>query len=406
MTQATSERSARRGKSYDAVVVGAGPAGSATARGIAQQGFDVLLLEEHAAVGAPPHCSGLVTPRTLALAGVGDRFTINALGGARIHSAGGKRLCIGGERTRAYAIDRPALDRALAEQAQSAGAELLTGTRLTEIEHERGQVRLRLRREHRDCEITTRLLIGADGAQSRVAAAMRSEVLQQETLVGLGAEVRLRTERSDFVEVFAGNRIAPGFFGWMIPLGNGLARLGIATSNGARPVHYLKRLIEGFPQVFGGMDVLRYYGGLIPLKRLARICDERMLLAGDAAGHVKPTSGGGIYTALLGAAHCARTAVQALMRDQLGAGALAGYQAAWTREMGQELERGWDLRRAVLSLDDRQLDRLLGLLGNSALQKTIARHGDIDFPSALASRLLGRAPWLINFARLALRGPW
>src|SRR3972149_11150155 len=90
----------------DVAVVGAGPAGSRTARDIARQGFKVLLLEEHRRVGVPCHCSGLISPRTLALGEMGEGVVINRLQGAYIHTAGGQEVALGAEDVRAVAIDR------------------------------------------------------------------------------------------------------------------------------------------------------------------------------------------------------------------------------------------------------------------------------------------------------------
>ena len=95
---------------YDAVVVGAGPAGSATARDIARKGFKVLVLEEHATVGRPTHCSGLVTPRTLETAGVGHDIVLNRIVGARISVPSGKEVVVGGDRVHALVVDRAQFD--------------------------------------------------------------------------------------------------------------------------------------------------------------------------------------------------------------------------------------------------------------------------------------------------------
>ncbi|MGI8554485.1 MAG: geranylgeranyl reductase family protein [Dehalococcoidia bacterium] len=391
------------GGSYDAVVAGAGPAGAATAREIAQQGFRVLLLEEHQRVGRPSHCSGLVSPRTLALAGIGDDLIINRITGAVIHSPAGAELAIGGDRLHALAIDREGFDRALVQRAQDAGAELALGTKVISSDCLNGQLLVRVRYRRRDLFIQTRLLIGADGAQSRVARGLDTHTLDSDRVVGLGAEVKLSTAYPQCAHVFVGRGVAPGFFAWVIPLGRERARLGIATNGGRPPVHYLRALLDRYPQIFAGVENVRQYGGLIPLKRLSRITGDGVMLVGDAAGHVKPTSGGGIYTALLGAGLCAKVAAKVLTHGDVSAGRLACYETAWARVMGKELERGWDLRRAVLAFSDDEIGRLLRLLRSPRLQPVISRYGDIDFPSHLASRLVLQGP-LLRLMRVALKG--
>ena len=390
-------------RDYDAIVVGAGPAGSATARDIAARGFRTLLIEEHEAVGEPLHCAGLVTPRTLELAGVTDGLVINELRGGFVNSPLGARLPLGGERLRAVAIRRQRLDELLAAAAQRAGAELRTGARLVALERRPGTLAVQVSWRGRPQALRTRLLIGADGTQSRVARWLGVRSRHEERIVGLGVEARLETERQDFLEIFVGNSIAPGFFGWVIPLGEGRARIGIATNDGARPIHYLNRLLETFPRLFAGAQFGRLYGGVIFLKRPHRIYCENAMLVGDAAGQVKPTSGGGIYTGLVGAKHCARAAVRALAEDDVSAASLARYQKAWGREMSRELTRGWDLRRIFLGLDDRELDRLISVFRSQRLRRLAEQHGDIDFPARLFSHLPLGVPILRPFLRAALR---
>jgi len=388
---------------YDAIVVGAGPTGSATARDIAAHGFRTLLIEEHKAIGEPLHCAGLVTPRTLELAGVTDGLVINEVRGGFVNSPLGTRLPLGGDRLRAVAIHRQRLDELLAAAAQRAGAELRTGARLVALERQPGTLAVHLSWRGWQQALRTRLLIGADGAQSRVARWLGLRGRYEERIVGLGVEAKLETERRDFLEIFVGNSIAPGFFGWVIPLGEGRARIGIATNDGRRPIHYLRSLVETFPQVFAGAEFGRLYGGVIPLKRPQRIYCENAMLVGDAAGQVKPTSGGGIYTGLVGAKHCAQAAVNALAEDDVSAASLARYQKAWAREMSRDLARGWDLRRIFLALDDRELDALISVFRSPWLRRLAEQHGDIDFPSRLFSRLPLAIPVLRPFLHTALR---
>ena len=388
---------------YDAVVVGAGPAGSATARDVAVRGFRTLLIEEHEAIGEPLHCAGLVTPRTLELAGVTDGLVINELRGGFVNSPLGARLPLGGDRLRAVAIHRQRLDELLAVAAQQAGTELWTSARLVGLERQPGALAVHVSWRGRPQALRTRLLIGADGAQSRVARWLGLWARHEERIVGLGMEARLQTERQDFLEIFVGNSIAPGFFGWVIPLGEGRARIGIATNDGKRPIYYLGSLLEAFPRLFAGAQFGRLYGGVIPLKRPHRIYCENAMLVGDAAGQVKPTSGGGIYTGLVGAKHCAQAAVRALSEDDLSSTSLARYQKAWAREMNRELARGWDLRRIFLALDDRELDGLISVFRSQRLRRLAEQHGDIDFPSRLFASLPLAVPVLRPFLRTALR---
>jgi digeranylgeranylglycerophospholipid reductase len=389
---------------YDAVVVGAGPAGSAVARDVASNGFNVLLLEEHSIIGQPLHCSGLVTPRALALAKVGQHVVQNELRGAIIESPLGKQLPIGGGRVHALAIDRVRLDQAMASQAQERGAELALDARFLRLEPANGLVSACVERRGRRTRILTKLLIGADGAQSKVAKQLGVH-RPRRTVLGLAAEVRAREAAGDRVMILVDRDVAPGWFAWVIPLGDGRFRVGTGTANGLRPMDSLRRLRARLPQYFRDDAILGLTGGHIPLWSPMRLYSENVLLVGDAARQVKPTTGGGVYMGLVGARHAARVAVQSLQREDFSAAFLSRYQKGFMNDAGDELKRGADLQRLFAALSNAHLERLLAKLKSERLAGLINSYGDVDFPSRLLSELLRAVPSLAAFIRAPLRFP-
>ena len=385
---------------YDAVVVGAGPSGCMVSRRIAAEGFSVLLVEEHEQVGHPNHCAGLITPRALNLAGLyPDGLVQNEFRGAIIRSVSGRELSIGGDKTHAVAINRPQLDAMLAEAAQESGAQLLLDTRASHFERSGNGVRIHLDNEHHDWVVETRLLIGADGARSTVGDWAQlpgpSEVIQ-----AVNALVRLPNSDADFVEIFVGRSVAPGWFGWLIPLGDGHARLGVGTTHGS-PRRYLKEMLAAFPQRFRNVEILDTSGGTIPLGLPRQIHADNTMLVGDAACQAKHTSGGGVYTGLLGARSCAQAAVSAFSDDDLSVESLGRYYASWGEQMGGELRVGMLLRSIFVRLGDDDFDRLLQLLSGQPVKRIISEHGDIDHPSHLVTRLIPLFPELKTLSSFA-----
>lgn len=389
---------------YDVVVVGAGPAGSAVARDIAGEGFTVLLLEEHDVIGHPLRCAGLVTARTLELAGVGDDVVQNEIRGAIICSPGGRELYLGGDKSYALAIDRVRMDQRMAHQAQEQGAELCLGTRFLALEYERGLARIHVERKGRHISFQTKLLIGADGALSRVARQLGVHRLDG-MVRGLGAEIRAQGRWRDHVTAVVDKSLTPGWFAWTIPLGDGRLRVGTGTTDGVSPIDSLRGLKVHFPRYFPSGEVSDFAAGGIPLWAPLRSYGDNVLLVGDAARQVKPTSGGGIYTGLVGAKHAARSAVEALRHGDFSRRTLSRYQKTFMGDVGDELKRGADLHRLFASLSNRQLERLLAALSSDGLHKVIKAHGDIDFPSRLFYELVKMAPALVAFVRGPLRFP-
>lgn len=383
--------------------MGAGPAGSRSARNLAASGLRVALVEEHRRIGVPSHCSGLVSPRTLEEADIREPIAANRLTGAYVHTASGGELAIGGGDTRALTIDRVRLDELLCEQAQTAGANLLRA-RMVHARRRNGGVRLDCQRDGRDRQLSARLVVGADGAHSRVARTLGLPG-PREKVCCLGIEGRLRVPRDDFVHVFVGRKLAPGWFGWIIPAGDGLVRMGIGCDRSDKPIRCYRRLVDAFPHLFRDVQVCRMYGGIIPLEFAPRSYGDDVLLVGDAAGQVKPFSGGGIYTGLVAARHAASAAISALAADDTSADSLRGYERAWKSEIGRELVRSLRIRRFGLALSDGDIDRLVPSLGRDGLQPLINRHGDIDYPTRLILRLARSLPALWPLVRLSLRRP-
>jgi flavin-dependent dehydrogenase len=229
----------------------------------------------------------------------------------------------------------------------------------------------------------------------------------------LGMEGRLKYPpegegwRDDFVHVFVGSGLAPGWFGWIIPTGSDIVRVGIGTASGeaVKPIDCYRRLESAFPHLFRGIEPIRMYGGTIPLTFAPRTYGDNVLLVGDAAGQVKPFSGGGIYTSLVAARHAANTVAQVFASGDFSAAGLAPYEKAWKQEVGRELKKSWRLRNFGLGMSDEQVERVVRALQGPRLQAVAARYADIDYPSRVLLRLARSGPALATLAWVTATRP-
>ncbi|MCK5397221.1 MAG: NAD(P)/FAD-dependent oxidoreductase [Thermoplasmata archaeon] len=385
---------------YDVIVVGGGPVGGWTARNIAKAGLKVAVIEEHIKVGEPVQCAGIITPRVFDMVDFAEPSIINEVTGANIFSPAGNKMAIGTEKVQAKIIDRTKFDSLIMDNAIDAGAELISGNRVTGLIM--GD----------SCEVTvgektlkTKLVIGADGAKSNVRSWLGLEEPAY-YLNGFGADIENVHMEQDKVNVFFGSQLAPNFFAWMIPAGD-VVRVGLCMREGQDTVyHYFKKLFEkgsaAAPLLEGG-QVSKTYAGIIPLGLPTKTYANRGMIVGDAASHVKATSGGGIYPGLVCAQDCAQTAIEALEADDTSEKMLANYQKAWHKGIGDELKKDIMIHKVFASLTDEQVEDVFNMVSNEETLAIINKIGDIDYPSRLGWMLLKREKKLLKYAGKFLR---
>jgi digeranylgeranylglycerophospholipid reductase len=358
---------------YDVLVVGAGPAGSSCARFCAESGLSVLCIEEHATIGHPVQCAGLLSLAAFGECGVSSRPVKHTVSGARVISGLGARLCFDAGRPRAYIVDRGMLDREMAMAASAAGAEFRVKTAFHRLGH--GSVITRGIRGRE--EIPYRMLIAADGPRSSVARGLGMERAPW-YLAGIQAEVPYRMD-DRYVDLYPS--ASPDFFGWAIPSGPGRARVGLCGFQQTR-----SRFTAFFRQF--GDSYTDLVTGTIPLGVMPRTYGHRTLFIGDAAGFAKPTSGGGVYTGVRSARHAAETALFCCETGDFSGTALRRYERGWKEDFGKELALGlrlWKIRR---QMTPEEIDRVIRTLDDPEIVAQIIRSGDMDRPSRLVASLM------------------
>ncbi len=391
-------------KSYDIIIVGAGPSGGHVASLLSKQGFDVGLFEEHHEIGRPVQCAGIVSNRIFEILG-SKNGVINEIKGAKVHSPSNRTITIKGDKPRAWVIDRAEFDRVTVEGAVNSGCDLYLGSKVTNIKRKEGKILIEVRKSGTKSNFTGRLIIGSDGVGSAVARAFGFP-RPKEVLSGFGAECLIENEiDSDYVDIFVGNKIAPGFFAWLIPTGSNV-RLGLCTSHHNKNTrHYFEKLLlhKEVKEKLGEVKIEHYVAGAIPLGPMKNITSEGVMLVGDAACQVKPLSGGGIYLGLLCGTHCAKVAAEALELNDLSQKRLRGYFKLVQDDVGKELKRAATLRKIYLGLKDEHLEEGIKILDDERILTLIGKKGDIDYPSGLTKAVLQKAPRLMKFAGPVLK---
>ncbi len=386
-------------RTCEVLIIGAGPAGLVAARDLARAGRDVAVLEEHETVGYPVHCTGLIGLEAFDELRLSPASVRSVVTSASFRVNEGAPLLIRNERLRAAVIDRGLFDGELAATARAAGAVIRTGTRVLRIDVSPSGVAI----EARDgFTCAARAIILACGANYRFNRALGLGVPRAYLLT---AQLEVPARLSDHVDVHFGSRVAPRGFGWVVPFsrdGAEHSRLGLMCRDRA-------------PQRFGAFrDAVATHAGvstdgwptprlkLLPLGPVARTYSTRVLAVGDAAGLVKPTTGGGIYYSLLTGSMAAAVLHDRLSGDRLEAADLEPYERTWRDRLGAEIRIGLAFRTIASRLSDRALHALLELARVDGLVPLLNEHADFNWHRGAALALL-RNP---SFRRVVFNHLW
>lgn len=381
-------------KEYDVVVVGAGPIGSTAARYAAKNGASVLMVEDHGSIGSPVGCTGLLSTRALSECDVepSETFVLNKVRGAFVHPMNGEELPIDGKETKAYVVSRKIFDRTLANMAAKEGVEISLKTRATGIEKNIREQYVQITQEGVERKIRTKVIIAADGVRSNIAKIAGLGQVDK-VLSGIQIEGAYQSHDTDFVELFVGSQ-APGFFAWTVPVSEEISRIGLAIDAGQKSAQEcLENLLKTNKHLSsryngGNLDIVM---GGIPIGPLDNTYSDGVLIVGDAAGQVKPTSGGGIYTGAICAKIAGEVAAMAALENDTTAMRLSEYDRRWRAEIGKELALGMRIHKFIGGLKDEEMDELINSMNEPQILDTITKYGDMDHPSILIKKLLNPA---------------
>jgi digeranylgeranylglycerophospholipid reductase len=373
---------------YDAVVVGAGPAGLMAAAGLAARGRDVLVLEEHDTIGVPVHCTGLLGLDAFDELDL-PRSTIRSIcRSARFIAPDGQSVVIESDDICAAVVERAEFDAVLAARARDAGAAIESGCAVRQISVDAAGVDVtiadgRVRR--------ARALVLACGAQYRFNRELGLGVPRDFMQT---AQIDAPFVPRDHIEVEFGRSVAPRGFAWMVPFardGRAFARLGLMCAGSAasffRPFAASLAARCGVDPAALPAPRLK----VLPLGPVCRTYATRVLAVGDAAGLVKPTTGGGIYYGLLSGCIAADVLGAALACEALDAAALRTYQRRWRERLGPDIRAGLAFRAIAARLDDRAVNAMIRLARVNGIVPLIKRHADFNWHRSAALALLRNA---------------
>ena len=381
-------------KSIDAVVVGGGPCGSLAAWTLAKLGADVAVFEEHREIGLPSHCAGHVSLKGLKRLRLHlpQKIFENKIYGAVFYSPSGLEFRVKRSSPVTCVLNRELLDKHLAELAMKAGAQYFTGRRVISLVSKSGVVAgVSVSRKRAKETVSSNIVIDAEGCSSLLLKRVGLQTLDRSMVVNaIQAEVD-QVDDMDMVEVYLGRKYAPGFFAWIIPKKNGSAKVGLATKAGD-PREYLRRLMQKHQVASKRLMKSKITSlSMHPIslgETIPKTYANGLLVVGDAASQVKPTTGGGIIFGLLCAKIAGEVAYEAVKNGDFSEKFLSRYQFRWKKSIGFELNVMRQLRKRLNRLSDGQMDKIIGLCSRFGVAKALEDAGDVDYEGSALVRMI------------------
>ncbi len=380
---------------FDVIVAGAGPVGSHIARKMAERGYSVAVFEEHDVIGEPVQCTGIIGAECVNRYSIPRDVISTESKSAKFYSPSGRYIRLAMNEVQAYVVDRGAMDAHFAKKAQLLGAEYHLASKIADVRSDDDKVVLRVDGDGRSTHFEARTLVIASGFGTKLPYRL-----------GLGrfgdwiagAQMEVDTGRIDEVEVYFSQALAPGFFGWLVPTGQGRGLAGLFARSAPR--RHLDRLMKTLKKEGKVTGEGKVTSGGIPLKTLPRTYRERVLVVGDAAGQVKPTTGGGVYYGLICADIAVDTLCRALLRDDFSDETFSLYEKTWKKAIGRELKIGYLARRLYQKLSDRQIEMLFRMLDKNRIYEAMLNSDQMRFDwhgGLLLKWLKYMGPWRYFF---------
>ncbi len=350
-------------------IVGAGPVGNYLAYLLAKEGKEVSVFEEHKKIGEPVQCTGITTEDLRKVIKVDESFVVNRLSKVKVFSKNEKVEI----KLNEIVLDRCKLDSYWGKKAEKEGTNFYLGYRFLDYKR-----KLKFQVGRKIKEFETDILVGADGPFSRVYNLLN--IKKREYFNGMQVTLKLENEGDSF-ETYFGD-VCPGFFAWVVPENKKRIRIGLAMRSSPRG-YFNKFLAFRVGKDYEKKIESRQHG-LIPYYSKVNVQKENVFLVGDAANHVKATTGGGLVPGFKAASCLAEAMINNKEYNKC------------LRKLNFELWLSLRIRKALEDFSDSDYDNILNLMKNEKVKELLYEYSR-DEPFSLIWRLLIKEPRFLKY---------
>lgn len=353
----------------DVLVVGAGPAGSSAAKHAARGGAEVLLIDKKSEIGTPKRCAEGVSKNGLMKLGIkpSKRWVAAEMDRVRLVSPSGIDVWLNQENVKlpesGYTLERKVFDKHMAMDAARAGSQIMVKTLARGITLKDGNVLVKAEHMETSIDIKAKIVIGADGPESRVGrwAGLNTAVKAKNMESGVQFEmVGVELEDKRATEFYFGSA-APGGYAWVFPKGDDIANVGLGVINTITPKSaylHLLNFIKNCKTTKNAVPVEFNIGGVPVGGPLKNLVTDNVMVVGDAAGQVNPFTGGGIITGMQAGLIAGEVAANAIADGKWSHDGLKEYEKRWQEENGDKFRKYLRAKEYLLSLSDEELDSI------------------------------------------------
>ena len=383
---------------FDLAIIGASIAGNYLAYLLSKSNLQIVVIEEHKDIGLPFQCAGIISQKLSLLIELPEDIVLNRVKTAKIINPSGNFIKLSGNE-RPYVIDRIALDRLFYGKNKNAtNITYYLGERFRSFKYsvENGQKCVLIETSKR--LIKSKMLIGCDGPLTSVG-----KRLKVKNKVLYAAQIRIEGNFDENEAVLYFHPLWKQLFGWIVPEGNNVYRIGIASSKNVNECFriYLKKL---------GIDIndkIDQQGGIIPYGIMNKSAFKSVLLLGDAAGQVKATTGGGIVMLLTAAKHASNCVKLSFKQNNFSKRFIKKhYEKPCLRTIGKELKLHSAIRLILERLTNEDFEVFFKIVKENKIEHIITLYGDMDFPKDLIFKLL-KKPLVFTFLiKFSLKNPY
>ena len=372
---------------FDFMVLGGGPAGNQTALQLASAGYSVQVIDYRQTLGDKP-CSGVVGIECVERYEIPESLIRSRCSTATFHAGSGRSFDLTLKDDGACVIDRVGYVQYLASEAMSAGAEYLLGATVRTLDVSDQDVRVTVKHESGIEEFSASAVVVATGFNSQIA---RNINLPSAGSAAFAAQAEIDCPDTESIEVYSGDPLPNGWFGWVVPIGNGKGLLGVlGRGSVGSPTDVYNKLADSLAHRFAAVDDSEIEIWGVPLKPAERTYSDRVVMVGDVAGQAKPTTGGGIYYSLRCADIAAEVLIDATRASDYSAARLAKYESEWKAILASELAIGYAARKAFETIPSRHFERLIHVASRNGFMSAGLQ---FDWHSTAINRGLKYAPF-------------